>query len=196
MLSVPIKKPIKVKLMKYLKKVLLASSLLLSAFAANAALITQDIFIEVDEFLSVGFTSADNGLFGSIQYESDDVVGGIATTDLSALTFTIDFAGLFLQETDDDFFGDPFLGPFAETDPFAPESGANALTTSFSGADFFGFVAGTDVTFEIGDPFGQSFEVLVGTLSFSDPITGQVSEPSVLALFSVALLMLVRRRLR
>ncbi|MCC2614763.1 PEP-CTERM sorting domain-containing protein [Aestuariibacter halophilus] len=186
------------KLLKSLAQAtVLLSALMATSFSANAVLITQDITIDLlsaDAGNAFGVSMADSGsLFGTIQYESDNVSVGLVDSMLdSSFAFEITFGNLSLTQDDD-----AFAGLFAVTatlfDDLDPMSGINGFYTSFTDVfsqNVFDGIVNGDYVY-ISDLQGLAFE---GFLSFSAPQSTAVSEPSMLALLLGGLVLVARRR--
>jgi hypothetical protein len=181
--------------MKYLKNVLVVaslavSSLLFTSFSANAVLITQNIYIDIDTAdagNAWGISLADSGLFGTIQYDPTKVVGGgiITPEDDPSYSFSLALGGLALSMFDDVDFG--FGGPIALTDPLNAFAGIQGLLFNFdNGVEF------ASIVFDYFDAFDGQFNEVSGVLIFGD--TTLVPEPSMLLLVLGGLAFVARRR--
>ena len=192
--------------MKYLKNVLLAASLVVTtmgmSLSANAALIQQDIFLDVDvaagdslfDDVGHGLTDTLNQLLGSIMYNTDDAngIGEIAAADTS-IVFSI--GGVTLTEADLLLGGsDPiFLAANAEVDGILNMvlefefllNGFDVAITAIADTDFGGL-------FILDDVFGLAVS---GETRLGQVNQVAVSEPSALILMLAGFGFLVRRKI-
>jgi hypothetical protein len=192
--------------MKYLKNVLLAASLVVTtmgmSLSANAALIQQDIFLDVDvaagdslfDDVGHGLTDTLDQLLGSIMYNTDDAngLGEIAAADTS-IVFSI--GGVTLTEADLLFGGsDPILlAANAEVDGILNMTlefefllnGFDIAITAIADTDFGGL-------FLLDDPFGLAVS---GETRLGQVNQVAVSEPSALILMLAGFGFLVRRKI-
>lgn len=181
--------------MKYLQKVIFAASLAVTSlaftsFSANAVLITQNIYIDVDTADAGnvwGISLADSGLFGTIQYDPTKVVaGGIITPeDDPSYSFSLALGGLALSMFDDVDFG--FGGPIALTNPLDALAGIDALFFNFDNGLEFGQIA-----FDYFEAVDGQFNLVSGALRFGD--TTFIPEPSMLLLVLGGIAFAARRR--
>jgi hypothetical protein len=190
--------------MKYLKNVLIAASLAVSSlaftsFSANAVLITQEVFIDLDTADAGniwGITLADSGLFGTIQYDPTKVVDdglGIVTPGSDPFySFSFALGGLALSIFDDVGFGTSDDTPWSFVDPLNFFSGISSMDFIFFDGD--GSIGGNVFDLVDWSQFDQTGDVFVvnGTLRFGD--TTLVPEPSMLLLVLGGLAFAARRR--
>ncbi|MFT6898365.1 MAG: hypothetical protein ACJA13_002786 [Paraglaciecola sp.] len=179
--------------MKQLKKIgvvaaLVFASVGFTSFSANAAVIMQDVFIDIDRAdtgNAWGIILADSGLFGTIQYDPTKVVigGTITPEDDRFYTFSFALAGLAFTAMDDWDFG--FGGPLAYTDPADFFSGVTGI--DFQAADYMYSINGANFNADDGDT-----HVVSGLLTFGQ--TQLVSEPSVLIMMLGGLVLITRRK--
>lgn len=183
--------------MKNLKKIGVVAAFIFASFGftsltANAAVIHQDVFIDID-FAEEGnvweITEADSGLFGTLRYSPGLVeIGGIITPeDDPYFTFSFSLAGLAFSAMDDFDFGS--FAPLATVDVLDFFSGVNSL--DFLSVDPFILITpdGLDTVFVANDAQGS---YVTGLLSFGE-IT-LVSEPSMLILMLGGLVLVARRK--
>jgi len=192
--------------MKYLKNVLLAASLVVTtmgmSLSANAALIQQDIFLDVDvaagDFLfddvGHGLTDTLGQLLGSIMYNTDDAngLGEIAAADTS-IVFSI--GGVTLTEADLLFGGsDPIL--------LAANAEVDGILNMILDFDFLLNGFEVEVSATADTDFGGLFLLFddVGLAVSGETRLGQVnlvavSEPSALILMLAGFGFLVRRKI-
>lgn len=183
--------------MKYLKNVLVVaslavSSLLFTSFSANAVLITQEVFIDIDN-ADVGniwgIDIADSGLFGTIQYDPTKVgIGGIITPDDdSSFSFTFTLAGMALSIFDDIDIDFGFGGPLAFVDPLNAFSGIQGIDfLSDNGLEYI------SIGFDYLDAFDAQGNAVSGELRFGD--TTLVPEPAMFLLVLGGMVFAARRR--
>ena len=171
--------------MKYLKKILLAATLAVASlgftsFSANAVLITQDINVTEpgSEFtlgtvsIEIPGTELGNGLVSAFGYVELNLFG-VTTFDV------FDFEAIV--DGDNVFAGIEFLA-FDVTEDGFDEWSYQLLIDAFAPAGNF-----LDIFDANGDPVFFTGNLELGRATF-------VSEPSVLALFAVALIAMGARR--
>ena len=182
--------------MKSLNKLLRRSIgcvLLLSglSFSSQAALITQQVFIDITDAEagnSFSVTAADSGLFGTIQYDSDKVFGStVSAGDDPLFSFSFNLKGFAVTHLLDTF--QALLS--ADLVSANPMSGISGLNSSLEfGVASFASITGNLI--DVDDDNGFAFS---GMLEFGPPrVASQVSEPSIAVLLLSGLLLMARRR--
>jgi hypothetical protein len=193
--------------MKYLKNVLLAAGMVATtmgmSFSANAVLIQQDIYLDVDvtngeysDDTNFGISETLSQLIGSISYytQDADIFGEIGLDDIS-VTFNL---GLLTLTQDDALLGGPapiVLSANPKVDGI--ENFIMDFDFMFNGVDFalttvadinFGGAFWLDDISDISNPIS----VVYGTTRLGSV---NVSEPSALILMLAGVGFLVRRRI-
>jgi len=159
---------------QHFTRTLLIFSILFLSINVKAAIIVQDIFIDIDiadAGNSFDIELTDSGLFGALTFDSEAVDFGYTAPDLDPLfSFTLSLKDLLISSADDT---DPDISPEGITDEFAPMDGIIALYSFFETSTAFGSII--DREFEVMDNNGL---MVTGMLTFGAPTTVDVDVPA------------------